>query len=278
MKFKLIICVLLLVTLVSCQSDKLLLRYSEAEGEIQYSENSTEFTPLESTKEENIDSVEIIKEFETSRSLYNLENVELFWVDEDVYIEYYFSNRASMSDVQSAIDYYNRVFINEKTYALGPDEISMILDNKEMKKRVLKIYINEMLFIQTKYQEQDGISLDIAYFENHLLNYGIREEVDDVAKILNERNITKSKNIRVTRSFKPFTYIATVTSSTSDAIEIENIIKEISETIAENIDTLSNSSTNELIVNISRGNNIIQSKKLIINDDGVVTIVDTIWQ
>lgn len=163
-----------------------------------------------------------------------------------------------MSDIQSAIDYYNRVFINEKIYVLGPDEISMILDGKEMSKRTLMIYVNEMLFIQTKYQEQDGFILNIDYFENHLMSYGIREEIGDINKVLNEYNITKVKNIRVTRSFKPFTYIATVTISTSDDIEIEKIINEISEKIAENNDILFNSNINELIVNISKGNNIVQ--------------------
>jgi len=274
---RLILFITIIFTLtVSCSTEELVLNYEGTDFPISYSTLTTTYPQLISTKEEALDVSKVIAEFEDSRALDNLQDVKLFWIEEDVFLDFYLSENAKPSDIQSCIDYFTRVFINEKTYGLGPDDISLIMESKEMKDRVLRVFINEVLFIQTGFKGQNQFGLNIDYFENHLMYSELRLDSRQIKDSLNNEVLEKTKLISVMKTYKPFTYIATYEVKTNKTSEIDFIYDQIYQLIlTENV--LEQNKFENLIINISKSNKIIESSKLYMNEEGEILFTDVIW-
>ena len=89
---------LLILLLVSCKTESSTLKYSAGESVITYSSNATDEAEGEISKSEDLDIQDGIDYLSETRDLNNLNDITVYWNENDLNINYYFSEEARKSD------------------------------------------------------------------------------------------------------------------------------------------------------------------------------------
>jgi len=237
--------------LISCEDESTSLNYEDLGTTISYTNmKSVEFTsPLKSTNE--FDFEEVNEYFAETRSVINLEDIDISWAENDVYVSFYFPNTVEKNEIDAVMGFYSSVILSDKDgYYKVPHEIKSLINTPNTDNRILRIYIDDTLVIRSRHKfDKENRIIENIYFENNLMKIKQRHEITD--KEMDLFNCLSSDNIKtfdITKAIKPFTIFVAVDLKKILNQDTNQIIEEIKESFEKNItdETFNQLSENEI--------------------------------
>jgi len=237
--------------LISCEDESTSLNYEDLGTTISYTNmKSVEFTsPLKSTNE--FDFEEVNEYFAETRSVINLEDIDISWAENDVYVSFYFPNTVEKNEIDAVMGFYSSVILSDKDgYYKVPHEIKSLINTPNTDNRILRIYIDDTLVIRSRHKfDKENRIIENIYFENNLMKIKQRHEITD--REMDLFNCLSSDNIKtfdITKAIKPFTIFVAVDLKKILNQDTNQIIEEIKESFEKNItdETFNQLSENEI--------------------------------
>jgi len=237
--------------LISCEDESTSLNYEDLGTTISYTNmKSVEFTsPLKSTNE--FDFEEVNEYFAETRSVINLEDIDISWAENDVYVSFYFPNTVEKNEIDAVMGFYSSVILSDQGgYYKVPYDIKSLVNTPNTDNRILRIYIDDTLVIRSRHKfDKEYRIIENIYFENNLMKIKQRHEITD--KEMDLFNCLSSDNIKtfdITKAIKPFTIFVAVDLKKILNQDTDQIIEEIKESFEKNItdETFNQLSENEI--------------------------------
>ena len=269
---------------ISCEDETTSLNYEDLDTKISYTNmKSVELTPpLKSTNE--FDFEEVNEYFAETRSVINLQNIDISWSGNNVYVSFYFPDTVEKNEIDAVMGFYSSVILSDKGgYYKVPHEIKSLVNTPSTENRILRIYIDNTLVIRSRHKfDKDNRIIENIYFENNLIKIKQRHEITnkeiDLLNCLSSDNI---KTFEITKALKPFTIFVAVDLKKKLNQDTDQVIEEIIESFEKNItdETCNQLSENEIdtiIFTYNLDGKILEENKLKVEKNNLIWSTD-IW-
>ncbi len=241
-----ILVVVLSMNIISCNTEFSQLEYIDGDTIIKYSNKMTSIDSPELIEDDEFKSEDLIGFLSETRSLNNLENIRLFFNNDDAYLSVFFTKNASMNDVEVFMGYYSSAILSDKSsFYIIPNDLRDRINFSDFNNKILRVYIDNNLAIRTRHRFGKNFTMeDNIFFENGLfpLNQRTKIELDEIglSSVFSSEYIEKVKAYEAFEPFKCFVQIEVKENTNLTRNEIvEYIEKQLTDELdSEKIDLL----------------------------------------
>lgn len=171
-KFLVLICItsIMLVACTTTSTESRTFQYKDSTKTISFNESNVIESPQVSNKD-YVEFDELVEYLKSDRSIQSVSNAEIYWTNNDINFDLYLSDASEKNDIISCKDFFSSFAVggSSEGYGYGGKIGKFITDSEEdISKRILRIYIDDVLFIKSSYTIKESKIIDSSYFENIL--------------------------------------------------------------------------------------------------------------